>query len=455
MTSHDSSSESSALSNILKQTMNIQSTLNHLLEQEHLAKTEYEAKPDDALLEHKYKQYQQHVKDLTVQRDFLRDQAALLSKESLTGGTSKQDSTKDAQPSNETPKLPAKSLTKSIPTYVSSDSECDSDHNYQTPHIRQRYSKPYVDKPIIKLKSPQPYKIGDDFEIFFDLFKSFTKDESFTRAIQVLKTLLSQDAYKICKHVFTEVSSIKELERELISVFSKSTNLTSAIHTFRQIKQLKDETKEAFATRVRICAAEAFPNFRQSDREPYMIQMFIQGLNVSQQQKNLLSVTEHKSLSEVVIIAARMADDVTEIHSVETYRGRQPSTICSYCKYPGHTIDECRKRLRNQNSSETCANCGFRHATSACRSPPKNEVTCHNCQKKGHYAKQCYSKNSNSLKCQLCQKPGHSAMQCRTVKVTAVKSNPEPTFIPSYQTAPNNATAPTPPPFSGNGQGLA
>ena len=312
----------------------------------------------------------------------------------------------------------------------------------------------------ITLKSPKPYAIGDDFEIFFELFKSFSEGETYPRRVQILKTLLSPEAYKISKHVFDGVQDLENLEKGLIPIFSKSTNLTSAIHAFRLIKQNRDETAEAFATRIRICAAEAFPSCSQKEREPYMVQMFVQGLNVSQQQKNLLNLTEHNSLSDTLIVAARLTDDVTEIHSVETTVPNKV-TICNYCKKTGHVAAECRTRLRHQAEQTrghivpSCTNCGGRHTTAECRQPPKADVICFLCQKRGHFSRQCRNASNAAALCQLCQKPGHVALQCRTVKFSSVKSAPEPNFLPA-QPLPNRADAlPSNSQFQGNGARLA
>ena len=318
--------------------------------------------------------------------------------------------------------------------------------------------------PVIKLKPPKPYKIGEDFDIFYELFRSFSEGEPYARQIQILKTLLTPEAYKISKHVFDDAYNLQELEEGLNSVFAKSTNLTSAIHAFRQIKQYKDENTEAFATRIRLCAAEAFPTCSQREREPYMIQMFVQGLNVSQQQKNLLSVTEHKSLSDTLLVAARLTDEPTEIHSVESQSKTEIKT-CYYCKKPGHLAIECRTRLRHQNEQtneipvSNCNNCGGRHPTHICYLPAKTNVTCNICQKRGHFSRQCRNTvNSNTdyrPQCQLCQKTGHVALQCRTVKFSAAKSAPEPNFLPA-QSPPNHTDAlPSNSQFQGNGARLA
>ena len=323
---------------------------------------------------------------------------------------------------------------------------------------------PSLSNPVIKLKPPKPYKIGEDFDIFYELFRSFSEGEPYARQVQILKTLLTPEAYKISKHVFDDAYNLQELEKGLNSVFAKSTNLTSAIHAFRQIKQYKDENTEAFATRIRLCAAEAFPTCSQREREPYMIQMFVQGLNVSQQQKNLLSVTEHQTLSDTLLVAARLTDEPTEIHSVESQSKTEIKT-CYYCKKPGHVAVECRTRLRHQHeqtnevSAPSCNNCGGRHNTYTCRQPPKAEVICLLCQKRGHFSRQCRNAvNSNANyrpQCQLCQKPGHVALQCRTVKFSAAKSAPEPNFLPA-QSPPNHTDAlPSNSQFQGNGARLA
>ena len=290
----------------------------------------------------------------------------------------------------------------------------------------------------VKIKAPAPYKIGDDFTIFYELFRSFTAQEDYESTVQILKTLLTTEAYKICRHVFEEADNFRALEAELNSIFAKTTNLTSAIHNFRQIKQLREEKTEAFATRVRLCAAEAFPKFNQIDREPYMVQMFVQGLNVSAQQKNLLSVTEHKSLSEVLMVAARMNEETTEIHSVES--NFKSSKFCKYCKKPGHLLSECRTRpARNFNASHSSTSAIT--ATNALSNSVRNSTPiCYNCQKPGHTVRYCKA----PVHCQLCDRPGHVARQCRTVKFTIVKTNAEPSYGVSSSThIPTN-------PFQGN-----
>ena len=83
---------------------------------------------------------------------------------------------------------------------------------------------------VVKLKPPKAYKIGDDFEILFELFQSFASSEPYSRQVQILKTLLSPEAFKVCKHVLNEALTLSHLESELKLVFTKSTNQTSAIH---------------------------------------------------------------------------------------------------------------------------------------------------------------------------------------------------------------------------------
>ena len=36
---------------------------------------------------------------------------------------------------------------------------------------------PSLSNPVIKLKPPKPYKIGEDFDIFYELFRSFSEGE--------------------------------------------------------------------------------------------------------------------------------------------------------------------------------------------------------------------------------------------------------------------------------------
>ena len=61
-------------------------------------------------------------------------------------------------------------------------------------------------------------------------------------------------------------------------------------------------------------------------------------------------------------------------------------TTCSYCGKLGHKSQECRSRLRDENStsSTNSENKVFPH------------ITCHKCNKKGHYANRCPDKNKTS-----------------------------------------------------------
>ena len=357
----------------------------------------------------------------------------------------------DANPGDEHKKRVYKSLAQQL-KILNEQVDFLNDLQEETRSLHKKLGAPLTTPSSvtqIKLKAPQPFKIGDDFEIFFELFRSFTANETYERSIQILKTLLHADAYKICKHVFDEVDTMYELEGGLHSVFAKATNQTSAIHKFRSIKQLKDESLESFVTRIRICAAEAFPTLPQAGREPFMVQMFIQGLNVSQTQKNLLSVTEHASLSEILVVAARMGDETTEIHSIESTQGR--AKFCNYCKRSGHDINECRTRQRRTGGTVP-PHGSVPPSNSAPNQPHRESASaCYNCRQPGHIARHC---QAPPLFCQLCDKRGHIARECRTVKFTMVKTNPEQSYGNSV---PNNAASNLPPtnPFQGNGPRLA
>ena len=116
--------------------------------------------------------------------------------------------------------------------------------------------------------------------------------------------------------------------------------------------------------------------------------------------------------------------------------------------------DNYLEQLQLLNTS--CLNCGNAHDTHTCRQPPKSSVTCHTCQRKGHFARQCRSgqnsRNSpTAVQCQLCSRTGHTALQCRTVKFTAVKTTPEARFINAEQTD-DNYLSHASNPFQGNGQ---
>ena len=409
----------------------IEKLINELTPKELAAKEALDSAPDNEALKLQHSSIAGHIKDLREMSFFMQDQIGSLQNVIKTNTAPTETIQHSASDKTMINNVPAP--TNSIITSTKSQ---------------------------ITLKSPKPYAIGDDFEIFFELFKSFSEGETYFRRVQILKTLLSPEAYKISKHVFDDVHDLENLEKGLNPIFSKSTNLTSAIHAFRLIKQNRDETAEAFATRIRICAAEAFPSCSQKEREPYMVQMFVQGLNVSQQQKNLLNLTEHNSLSDTLIVAARLIDDVTEIHSVETTVPNKV-TVCNYCKKTGHIVAECRTRLRHQTEQarmqtvSSCTNCGARHAAAECRQPPKTDVICFLCQKRGHFSRQCRSAANAKVLCQLCQKPGHVALQCRTVKFSSVKSAPEPNFLSTQHLSNRTDAIPSDSPFQGNGTRLA
>ncbi len=48
----------------------------------------------------------------------------------------------------------------------------------------------------IRLSAPKPFCIGDDFDVFAELFGSYVANESFDTQLQVLKSTLSAESYR-------------------------------------------------------------------------------------------------------------------------------------------------------------------------------------------------------------------------------------------------------------------
>ena len=248
------------------------------------------------------------------------------------------------------------------------------------------------------LKAPKPFALGADFDVFTEKLLDYVKEHAFEEQIQVLRALLTPEAYKAGRNVIKDArhTSLKSVLNALKDVLAPKQSLSLRIDAFHKCEQKHSESLEQFLGRLRCAGEEAFPSM--PDLEPYILQQFISGIRASNDHKMLLraqrlqSVSQALSLAtEITAAASTMSVDMnTEVHEVQTqsdYHGSRP--FCSYCKKVGHFAANC-----------------FRKSI------------CQICQLTGHTAQRCRTK----VVCQLCGKPSHVATQCRSVRFTVPKT---------------------------------
>ena len=158
----------------------------------------------------------------------------------------------------------------------------------------------------IKFKAPKPFILKNDFKTFSELVSNVLEDDTFDVEVKIIRTLLTPEAYRDCRSVFGIAQNFPELLSKMQEVLcaTPTHNSVANIDKFHACKQEPAESQNEFSNQIRLLAADAHPGI--DTVEPYMLQPFINGLNVSKTNKNLLNAITHTILSNVLTISSRL-----------------------------------------------------------------------------------------------------------------------------------------------------
>ena len=274
----------------------------------------------------------------------------------------------------------------------------------------------------IRLSAPKPFCMGDDFDIFSELFGSYVANEPFDIQLQVLKTSLSAEAYRAGRSAIigTHRHNLGLVLEDLRALIAPKPTLASLIQKFNSCEQHVNESIALFASRVRSCGIAAYSTMNDS-MEPYLVAQFLKGLKATQTLKSIIVARNPLTLNEAMDLALSVISSspkseicIEEVQQKPRWSMSQNKDRkrCSFCHKNGHDLNNCRMKFA---------------------------IKCQLCQRNGHTAKDCWSRyQSNkgpSGPCQICNSPTHVATQCRCVKFTPQRMSDNPGFVRTYAAA--------------------
>lgn len=243
-----------------------------------------------------------------------------------------------------------------------------------------------------------------------------------------------------------------ELKDYLKTMYQDTKHKAQLLCELTTLKQKNEETLSAFTTRLETCLKRTINSITQTHEKGISVtsqetQKFVLNGKLEMLQdialnrytyftivpiSNALRIREIKTLNEAIAVAKaeqqiqRMVTNQSSNPKAHYSKSSKPnsqfkdtkpndqskSKLCNYCKKPGHTIDDCRKRAYNNSKSTQIAESSksSNHfpvfSTSATQAAKSSTKTCNYCKKPGHLIKDCFAranankrndpKNSNS-----------------------------------------------------------
>lgn len=203
----------------------------------------------------------------------------------------------------------------------------------------------------------------------------------------------------------------KDLKVYLKTMYADTKHKAQLLCELTTLKQSFTETLSQFTYRLETCLKRTINSMTQDvdlNLDPRILEGKLEMLQeialnrftyfTATAISNALRIREIKTLNDAITMAKaeeRIQQMVTGKPLVKDSKNLNKSTkSCTYCKKPGHLIEECRKRQYNNSKNKSIQ---------ALSTEPKvksdNETkTCSYCKKQGHLIKNCYKKQNNDRK---------------------------------------------------------
>lgn len=226
--------------------------------------------------------------------------------------------------------------------------------------------------------------------------------------------------------------SWNELKQYLKTMYQDTKHKAQLLCELTTLKQKPDENLSTFTTRMETClkrTINAITQGHDKGTEPSEIDtqaLVLKGKLEMLQEialnrytyftipeiSNALRIRDIKTLNEAIAIAKAELQIQQMISGPSTSKDKlkpngnskgfksnsnsqadKSKIHCKYCKKPGHSIEECRKRAYNNSKNVNVVNTG-----KSPNQPSKDSRTCNYCKKTGHIIKDCYKKKYNDKK---------------------------------------------------------
>ncbi|XP_055844353.1 uncharacterized protein K02A2.6-like [Episyrphus balteatus] len=279
------------------------------------------------------------------------------------------------------------------------------------------------------------YAGEDVFEIFHNLPKltTTTKERVDEKGA---RTRVEMDCFEIAK-------------QKLSNYFSPKTNIEFEIFSFRQAKQIPNETVGQFYARL----LKLSSNCEFSDRDKEIKSQII-CTTTSHRLRDFAFQTKptlQKLLEEAKTI------EMSEEHAIKIEAQQQHTTEqCNHVarakqhyntKRTNTNTNPNKKSAQTQkhsNNNPNCKNCGNNWHSGGLQQCPARNILCNFCKKKGHFAKVCMKpKSSNNFKINNLQQTENDETQDSVFTINDATNNNLPTITVSINKTPTNFTIDT------------
>ena len=241
------------------------------------------------------------------------------------------------------------------------------------------------------VKPPRVYSIGNNFKTWLSQFTQYMK---LVRAKEeekkgFLLTLLDQPAFRAVELLrLPEELPFNEFTVRLISRFDSGKSKEDYKLQLRARQQRNTEDIDAFADSVMELVENAYPDIDYSVKVELAKDHFIQGVNISEEMRERLFISEPSTLADAV----RKVHQIQSAHKVcKSTQGRSSKSVNAVS---GAGEDKTRAEIRELKELVLAMNNKIQDlegklASKPNRAPRRATVQCFKCQSFGHYAREC------------------------------------------------------------------
>jgi len=264
-----------------------------------------------------------------------------------------------------------------------------------------------------------PFRPGqDDFEAWIEVVDSYLlandidKTKTPEKAAAILISCIGLPSYTLLKSLIAPKDPAKEkfenIVHVLLSHYKPAPKALAERYKFYCRRQHPGETANVFLSELRTLAVTC----KFGDLNTALRDQFIFGLSSEASQKRIFLEDDNVKLDKVVSIAVSQEQADVGAQVIRSGLPVVPTSVDRVSmgkgkSQPHRKSQPSRRNQSNQVSNgkhqQSCPNCGNSHSKSEC---PHRSVQCHNCKKKGHFAKYCKSaptsqqhSSINTVKC--------------------------------------------------------